>query len=195
MNIETVEETDDVLTLKIEDINEAVANSLRRAMMVKVPTLAIKELGISKNESGLVDEMLANRIGQIPFTIPQNVEGEDKVHIALEQEGPGTVLAEDLKTDNEEAETVNPETIIVELKEDQGLKLEGEAVLNTGETHAKHQGGTIGYEKLEENTYQFRIESTSGYTNQELFKTALEQLKEELSQFEEAAQELYKLIE
>lgn len=190
MEIETVEETDDVLKLKVEGINEAVANSLRRSMMVKVPTLAVEQLQVSRNESGLIDEMLANRVAQVPFTIPQNVEEDDEVHIALKQEGPGTVLAEDLKADNDEAEPVNPETVIVELKEEQGVEFEGTAVLGTGEQHAKHQGGTVGYEKLDEDTYQFRIESTSGYSNEELFEEAIESLRKELDQFEEAVAEI-----
>lgn len=190
VNIETVEETDNVLKLELEGINEAIANSLRRSMMVKVPTLSVSELEVSRNESGLIDETLANRIGQIPFTIPQNVDVDDEVHIALKQEGPGTVLAEDLKADNEEAEPVNPEVIIVDLKEDQGVELEATAELGTGEEHAKHQGGTVGYEKVDETTYEFRIESTSGYSNEELFEKALESLRTELDQFEEAVAEL-----
>ena len=189
-DIETVEETDDVLKVKIEGINEAVANSLRRSMMVKVPTLSISELEISRNESGLIDETLANRVGQVPFTIPQNVDVEDEVHIALKQEGPGTVLGEDLKADNDEAEPVNAEAIIVDLKEDQGLEFEATAELGTGEEHAQHQGGTVGYEKVDETTYEFRIESTSGYSNEELFEKAIESLKKELDQFEEAVGEL-----
>lgn len=189
-DIETVEETDDVLKLKIEGINEAVANSLRRSMMVKVPTLSISELEISRNESGLIDETLANRVGQVPFTIPQNVDVEDEVHIALKQEGPGTVLAEDLKADNDEAEPVNPEAIIVDLKEDQGVEFEATAELGTGEEHAQHQGGTVGYKKVDETTYEFRVESTSGYSNQELFEKAIESLRTELEQFEEAVDEL-----
>jgi len=190
MDIETVEETEDVLKLKVEGINEAVANSLRRSMMIKVPTLAIKELDVVKNESGLLDEVLANRVGQIPFTIPKNVDEESQVNVALTQEGPGTVLAEDLKADNDEAEPVNPETVLVTLKEDQGLDFEATAVLGTGEEHAKHQGGTVGYEKLDDETYQFRIESTSGYSNEDLLETAIQTLKEELDVFEEAVAEL-----
>jgi len=85
---------------------------------------------------------------------------------------------------------VNPEAIIVKLKEDQGLELEATAELGTGEEHAKHQGGTVGYEKVDETTYEFRIESTSGYTNEELFERAIESLRTELDQFEEAVSEL-----
>jgi len=190
MNIEKLEEENGALKLEVDGINEAIANSLRRAMMVKVPTLAVKHLDVVSNESGLYDEMLANRVGQIPFEIPENIDEEDEVHIALKQEGPGTVLAEDLKANNDEAVPVNPEAIIVDLKEDQELEFEAAAVLNTGEEHAKHQGGTVGYEKLDEGSFRFRIESTSGYSNEDLFEQAIEEIRRDLDGFEEAVSEL-----
>ncbi len=190
MNVEIEEEGDDVLKLRLTDANAAVANTLRRAIMTKVPTLAVQHLDITKNQSGLFDEVLANRVGQIPFTVPENVDGEDTVHIALKQEGPGTVLAEDLKADNDEAEPVNPETVIVDLKEDQGLEFEAEARLGHGSEHAKHQGGTVGYEKVDEGEYLFRIESISGYTNEELVEAGIQEVKAELDEFEEAVESL-----
>lgn len=190
MNLEEVKETDDVLKLKLDDTDEAVANALRRAMISKAPTLAIKHLEISKNDSGLFDEVIANRVGQIPFTIPQNIDEDDEVHVALTQEGPGKALAGDLQAGNDEAEPVNPEAEIVSLKEGQELEFEAVAVLGEGGEHAKHQGGTVGYEKLEEGTYVFRIESTSGYSNRELFNKALEVLEDELDEFEEFVDEI-----
>lgn len=190
MEIEKVDETEDVLKLKLSDTDEAVANALRRAMMAKVPTLAVKHLEISRNDSGLFDEVIANRVGQIPFTIPQNVDEESEVHIALNQDGPGKALASDIQADNDEAKSVNPDTEIVTLKEEQGLEFEGVAVLNTGSEHAKHQGGTVGYEKKEEGEYVFRIESTSGYTNEELFNKAVEITQSEIKEFEEAVENI-----
>lgn len=190
MNVEIEEEGEDVLKLRLEDANAAIANTLRRAMMTKVPTLAVQSLDIVKNESGLFDEVLANRVGQVPFTVPGNVEEGETVHVALKQEGPGTVLAEDLKADNDEAEPVNPETVIVELKEDQGLEFEADAELGLGAKHAKHQGGTVGYEKVSDGEFLFRIESTSGYDNLELIENAVEEVKQELDDFEEAVEAL-----
>ena len=190
MKLEILNEEDGVLEAQLSQANEAIANSLRRSMMAKVPTLAIKELQITQNQSGLFDEVLANRMGQIPFTVPENVDEEDTVHIAVQQEGPGVVHAEDIKADNDEAEPVNPDALIVELKEDQELKLEGEAVLGKGEEHAKHQGGTIGYQKTDEGQFVFRIESTSGYTNEELLEAGIQQVKEGLDELEEAVAEL-----
>ncbi|MFB6182710.1 MAG: hypothetical protein ABEI78_01465 [Candidatus Nanohaloarchaea archaeon] len=185
MNLEVEEEREDVLELKLEDANEAIANSLRRAMMAKVPTLATKEIHVTKNESAMFNEMLANRIGQIPLTIPKNIDEEDEVKLSLKKEGPTTVLGEDLQAANDEVEAVNPETEIVDLKEGQGIELEGTAVLGKGKDHAKHQGGTIGYEKTGEGEFNFRIESTSGYSNKELFKEAVDLIQEELDELEE----------
>jgi len=190
MNVEVEEENDQFIKIRLSDANEAVANTLRRAMMTHAPTLAVKHIDVVKNESGLFDEMLANRIGQVPFTIPQNVEEDDTVHIALKQEGEGQVVAEDLKTDNDEAEPVNPEALIVDLKEDQAVELEGEAVLGRGEEHAKHQGGTVGYEKVDDGEFVFRVESTSGYSNRELFEHAVKEVENQLDEFEQAVAEL-----
>jgi DNA-directed RNA polymerase subunit D len=188
MKLEEVEESEDVLKLRLEGANDAIANSLRRAMIARVPTLATDELYISKNDSGLFDEVIANRVGQIPFTIPQGFDEEDELHIAVKQEGPTTVTAEDISTDNEEAEPVS-DPIIVELNEGEELEFEAQAVLGQGKDHAKHQGGTVGYEKTDDG-YLFRIESTSGYDNRELLQNAIEMLREDLEEFEEALEDL-----
>lgn len=190
MKLTVEEDGDEVIEIRLEDSNEAIANTLRRSMITKVPTLAVQELEIMKNESALFDEVLANRVGQVPFTIPENVEEGDTVNIALKQEGPGTVLAEDLVADNDEAEPVNPETILVELKEDQALEFEADATLGTGAEHAKHQGGTAGYEKVDDGEFLFRIESSSGYSNTGLVEAAVSIVKQELDEFEEALEDL-----
>lgn len=183
MNIELGEEENGVLEATLKDSYPAVANALRRSMMTKVPTLAIKELDVVQNESGLFDEDLANRFGQVPFTIPKKFDEGDELHIAVKKEGPVNVKSGDIQTDNEEAEPVNDEIALVKLKEGQELDFEATAVLGTGDTHAKHQGGTVGYEK-DGDDFIFRIESTSGYSNEELLKASVEQLQEELDEFE-----------
>jgi DNA-directed RNA polymerase subunit D len=184
VNLEKVEEDGDVLKLKLEDANDAVANALRRGIMVKVPTLAVQTLQITKNGSGLFDETLANRVGQVPFTVPQKFNEEDTLHVAVKKEGPARVTGEDLQTDNEEAEPVN-DVLLVKLKEGQDLEFEAEAELGYGDEHAKHQGGTVGYEKTGEGEYEFRIESSSGYSNEELVEKALEQIQDELEEAED----------
>lgn len=183
MNLEKTEEDGEVLKLKLEDANDAVANALRRGIMVKVPTMAIQTLEITKNESGQFDEMVANRVGQVPFTVPEKFDEEDTLHVALKQKGPKEVTAQDLQTDNEEAEPVK-DPLLVTLKEGQDLEFEADAELGFGDEHAKHQGGTVGYEKTNEGEYEFRIESSSGYSNEELVEKALQQVESELDELE-----------
>ncbi|WEL19918.1 hypothetical protein [Candidatus Nanohalococcus occultus] len=185
-----VEEDADVTKITLTDANPAVANALRRSILTKVPTLSISHLDISENQSAIFDEMLAHRAGLVPFTIPQTVEDGDTVHIAAMKEGPGKLYAKDIKTDNEEAEPVNPDTVIATLKEGQAVEFEGQAELGRGEEHAKHQGGTVGYEKIDDGEFVFRIESSSGYSNEELFEQAVKEIKKELDEFSEALEEL-----
>lgn len=189
MDVEVVEDGQ-VTQIKLTDANPAVANAVRRAILTKVPTLSVQELQINENQSSLFDEMLAHRVGQVPFTIPQNIEEDDTVHVAAKQEGPGKVYASDVKADNDEAEPVNPDTVIATLKEEQTVEFEGEAELGRGEEHAKHQGGTVGYEKTDDGEFLFRIESSSSYSNEELFEQAIEEVKRELDEFQEAVEEL-----
>ncbi len=184
MKLELGDEEDGVLEATLTDASPAMANAIRRSAMTKVPTLAIKELQVVQNESGLFDEVLANRLGQVPFTIPKKFNEDDELHIAIKKEGPVKVKSGDIQTDNEEAEPLNNEIGIVTLKEDQELELEATAVLGTGIEHAKHQGGTVGYEKTGDGEFKFWIESTSGHTNEQLLKASIEELKNDLDEFE-----------
>jgi len=185
MKLELGDEEDGVLEATLKDASPAMANAIRRSAMTKVPTLAIKELQVVQNESGLFDEVLANRLGQVPFTIPKKFNEDDELHIAIKKEGPVKVKSGDIQTDNDEAQPLNDEIDVVTLKEGQELELEATAALGTGREHAKHQGGTVGYEKTGEEEFKFWIESTSGHSNQELLKSSVEQLKEDLDNFED----------
>ena len=48
------------------EMEETLANSIRRYIN-HIPTLAIDEVEISKNDSALYDETIAHRIGLIPI--------------------------------------------------------------------------------------------------------------------------------
>lgn len=189
MEVEVVEDGEDVMKLELTGANPAVANSLRRAMNSLVPTLAVKHIDIVKNESALFDELLASRVGQVPIEVPDSLDDEESVHIAANVEGEGEFVASDIKTDRD-AEPVQDDLLIADLKDGQSIEFEGEAVLGRGREHAKHQGGTVGYEKTGEGEFTFRIETTSGYSNQELYDAAIEELERQLNEFAEAAEEL-----
>jgi DNA-directed RNA polymerase I and III subunit RPAC1 len=49
-------------------INAAIANAYRRILIAEVPTLAIENVYVINNTSVIQDEVLAQRLGLIPFT-------------------------------------------------------------------------------------------------------------------------------
>lgn len=156
METEILEESDDKLRFVVEDVSPAFANALRRTMTSKVPTMAVREVDFVANTSGLFDEMVAHRIGMIPWEYdPEHYEfreeGEDEtptnsVTFVLEKDGPGSVYAKDMKPTDRSVDPVFDEIPITKLKDDQRIELEARAELGTGEEHAKFQAANAAYQ-------------------------------------------------
>jgi len=131
------------------------ANSIRRAMIGEVQTLAIDEVKIYDNTSALFDEMLAHRLGLIP------IEGDDGCIVPREEcscggegcpscgvvltmsvEGPGMVYSRDLISEDPRIAPADPDIPIVKLTKDQKVVLEARALMSCGREHAKWQPTT-----------------------------------------------------
>ncbi len=73
MKIEIIERKEREIKFSVEGINPAFANALRRIMMTEIPTMAIEWVDFKKNDSVLPDEILANRLGQIPLAFDKRI--------------------------------------------------------------------------------------------------------------------------
>src|SRR3989344_4783724 len=82
------------IVLKIE-ANETLANAIRRSVS-EIPTLAVDEVEIYKNDSALYDEMVAHRIGLIPLKTEKGMSSKTKIELKLVKTGPCTVYSGDL---------------------------------------------------------------------------------------------------
>jgi len=158
MKIQILNKSDREMRLLVQEITPAFANELRRIMMSEVPAMAIEWVDFKNNDSALSDEVLANRLGQIPLTfdkkvydLPENCSCEGKgcskcqVELVLKKKGPGMVYSGDLKSKDKSVITVFDKIPVVELFEGQELQFEATAQLGIGRTHAKWQAANVGY--------------------------------------------------
>ncbi|HKZ45671.1 MAG TPA: DNA-directed RNA polymerase subunit D [archaeon] len=158
MKIQVLEKNESEIRFVLEEVTPAFAGSLRRLMMSEVPTMAIEWVDFRKNDSALYDELIANRLGQVPLTfdkkaydLPEDCKCEAKgcsrcqVKLTLKKVGPGMVYAEDLKSKSKDVVPVFGKTPIVELFEGQDIEFEATAQLGRGKSHAKWQAAIVGY--------------------------------------------------
>jgi len=158
MSIKVVDKSRERVTFELKGVSPAFANSLRRIILEDVPTLAIHDVELQKNNSTLYDEIIAHRIGLIPLTTdlkgyelpPADApQGEylakSMVQLTLRAKGPGPVLASDFKSKDPKIKPVFADTPIVTLLKGQELELEAVAVMGTGKQHAKWSPGLAWY--------------------------------------------------
>lgn len=141
--MEAVKKTPELLVLRME-ANEPLANALRRSV-AEVPSLAIDEVEIFKNDSPLYDEIIAHRLGLVPLKTEKGMTKKTKVSLKLSKTGPCTVYSSDLDGN---AEVVFPKIPIVLLGEGHKLELVATAALGKGTEHAKFTPGLCYYRHL-----------------------------------------------
>lgn len=158
MKIKTLPKSDTELCFILSGINHIYANTLRRIMLVEVPTLAIEEVTFIKNDSALYDEIIAHRLGLLPLVSdlktyePKETcscKGKGCVKctltFSLKAKGPCTVYASDLESTDKKVKPAFPETPITKLLQGQKLELEATAICGIGRDHIKFSPGLTYY--------------------------------------------------
>lgn len=198
MDVKVLEKSERMMRVRIEDIDFALANALRRIMIGEIPVMAIEHVDITVNSSGLVDETLAHRLGLVPlkwpdgkYTFPAECGCKGKgcskcqAGFTLEKTGPAVVRASDLVPEDKGVVPLDMNVPIVELLENQSVKLTALAQLGLGREHAKWQAAVVGYEQRGR-AFTFNIESTCGLDVQEVFEKALEIVASNADEFAKA---------
>ncbi|MFB6101077.1 MAG: DNA-directed RNA polymerase subunit D [Haloplanus sp.] len=149
--VEFIERDDRNARFLVRGATPAFANGIRRAMIADVPTFSIDTVRFIENSSVMFDEMIGLRLGLVPLTTPlDDFEVGEEVTLALDVEGPATAYSGDIETSDELVQPADENIPIIELKEQQRIELEADAVLDRGRDHAKHQGGVaVGYRHLQ----------------------------------------------
>ena len=141
--MEIVDVSPEKLILRTE-ISDSLANSIRR-FVSEVPTLAIDEVEIFKNDSALYDEFLAHRLGLVPLKTAKSMSSKTKIDLKLSKTGPCTVYSEDL---HGPVDIVHGKIPITILGEEHKLELVATAALGKGIEHAKHIPGLCYYRHI-----------------------------------------------
>lgn len=158
MKISKISKSKNKLVFSVEGVKPAFVNTLRRAIVGDVPTMAIEDIEFKKNSSALYDEMVGLRLGLTPlttdlksYTLPDECTCDAKgcakcqLKLTLSVKGPRTVYASDIKSNDPAVKPVNPKTPIVKLIEGQELEFEATAVLGKGKIHAKWSPAHVFY--------------------------------------------------
>jgi DNA-directed RNA polymerase subunit D len=138
--MEVVQKTPEKLVMRL-DISESLANAIRRSV-AEVPTLAIDEVEIFKNDSALYDELVSHRLGLVPLKTEKSMNSKTSIDLKVKKVGPGMFYASDLQG---EAEVVEPKIPITLLGKDHTIELIATAKLGKGINHAKHIPGLCYY--------------------------------------------------
>ncbi|HIH96095.1 MAG TPA: DNA-directed RNA polymerase subunit D [Thermoplasmata archaeon] len=151
MKVEITDLSDEEMELVVDEANPYFVNTLRRILTEEIPQMAIEDVIVYDNTSALFDEIITHRLCLLPLPWDDRFRFRDKcsckgegcsnctLHYTLSKEGPCTIYSRDLIPEIPDYAVVDPSIPIVELKEEQRLILEAEAMVGQGREHAKWQ--------------------------------------------------------
>ena len=154
--IKIINQSDNKIIFKT-NVNISLANAIRRTINY-IPILAIDSLEISKNDSALYDEIIAQRVGLVPLKnedlkLPEECDcgkeegcGKCSIKLKLSCDGPCTVYSTDMSPKN----TVLYKMPITIIEKDQAVEFVATAKMGRGIQHAKFSPGLMYYRYSED---------------------------------------------
>ena len=156
MNLKILENTEQKYVFLIEGISIEMLNALRRIILKEIPTMAVDEVIILKNDSPLYDEILAHRLGLIPlktdlenYNLPRECTCEGygcplcQVSLTCEitnsTNKPQIVYSGDLISNDPSIVPVNNQIPILKIEKNSKIIVEAYAILGLAKDHVKWQ--------------------------------------------------------
>ena len=96
--------------------------------------------------------------------------------------GPKTIYSSELKSTDKNINVANPNIPILKLAENQEIRLDGKAVMNSALKHAKFQPGLVTYEEINESTFKFYVETFGQMPPKEIIINACKKIAEEIKE-------------
>ncbi len=190
------EEQDKAFFVFEKDVHNTIVNAIRRIIIEEVPTFAIEDVEVVKNESPLYDETIAQRLGLIPLKTDfegYNFKSECKcggigcalceVKMYLKQDKDGYVYSGLIKSDDPAIVPVDTEIPITKLFNGKGIELNMKAVLGIGKEHIKWSAAHA-YLKEDKEGLQLIVEPYGQLSSKQIFNKALDVLCDKITVLE-----------
>ena len=183
--------------VEFKDTHNTIVNAFRRVILDEVPTFAIEDVEIVKNDSALYDETLAHRLGLVPLTTnlsDYNMKKDCKcgsvgcalceVKMSVSQSEAGYVYSGSIKSEDPAVKPAFDTIPVTKLLDSQEVEANVVAVLGVGRTHAKWAPAHAFLKENGNNSVDLMIESFGQLSGKDIFNTSVDVLIGKIEELE-----------
>ncbi len=187
----------DEFVVSFNDTHNTIVNAIRRIILDEVPTFAIEDVEVVKNESPLYDETIAHRLGLIPLKTDlksYNFKEECKcggvgcalceVKLTLAQDEEGYVYSGSIRSDDPQIVPVDEKIPVTKLFPKKSIELNLKAILGRGREHAKWAPAHTFLKEGEKQNIDLVIESFGQLESKEIYNSAVDILIKKIEELE-----------